>query len=136
MKSKDLAQRSFPFRGDNLNYQNMKVLFLAVLLLAISQFASAQDSTIYRFCEIHIYKKPNGKVTIGLDDGTKTYSPLGDVFIKDQTGEKMEFNSPMGCANYMSTLGWQYVESRSIYGTGVLAPLISIVFKRPASASD
>lgn len=65
-----------------------RVLFLLVVLLSNSLLAPAQDTTLYKFCEIHIYKKPNGKVTIALDNGTKTYSPLGDNFIKDQTGER------------------------------------------------
>lgn len=102
----------------------------------ISDVTFAQDTAIYEFCEIHIYKRPNGKVTIALDDGTKTYSPLGDNFIKDKTGEKMEFNSPMGCANYMSTLGWEYVETIKIEASGLVIPIVSIIFKRPAKVSD
>lgn len=90
-----------------------KVLFFLALFLP-SFLTSAQERSIpkYVYCEINgLSSNLGASVKVEIDDG-QYHDFVDDRIIKDvETGKPRKFNSMIDALNYMSELGWEFVQA-------------------------
>lgn len=106
----------------------MKTLITLLLLVSLAGTIKAQDSPRYEYCQIQLGGNANFKIWLDLGDGSK------DQAIKDFKGDPAHFNSLVTGMNYLSKLGWEYVES---YNFPVLGEnQLRFIFKRKVANND
>ena len=87
-----------------------RLLLSAFTLLAVFNL-SAQSKV---FCEIVEQSKYNKKVKIIIDFGQEREKSKNKQSIVDESGNPIQFNSKIDALNYMSTLGWEFVQAYTI----------------------
>lgn len=87
-----------------------RLLLSAFTLLAVFNL-SAQSKV---FCEIVEQSKYNKKVKIIIDFGQEREKSKNKQTIVDESGNPIQFNSKIDALNYMSTLGWEFVQAYTI----------------------
>ena len=87
-----------------------RLLLSAFTLLAVFNL-SAQSKV---FCEIVEQSKYNKKVKIIIDFGQEREKSKNKQTIVDENGNPIQFNSKIDALNYMSTLGWEFVQAYTI----------------------
>ena len=85
-----------------------KFLLTLGILLAACLAANAQNKI---YCELVEYEIPfSRKVNVQLDFGQESKF-FADTRLVDKKGEVITFNSMVDAINYMSTLGWEFVQA-------------------------
>ncbi len=85
------------------------ILLGIFMLLACS--LSAQNRV---FCEIVEQSKYNKKVKVIIDFGQEREKSKNKQTIVDESGNPIQFNSKIDALNYMSALGWEFVQAYTI----------------------
>lgn len=86
------------------------IICIIIALSIISITARAQNHV---YCDvIGVTKLMSRKVTISLDSGQQAFNK--QHIIRDENGKAMLFNSIIHAVNYMSSRGWEYVDSYSV----------------------
>ena len=89
----------------------MRRIILSALALVATLTLSAQTKV---FCEIVEQSKYNKKVKIIIDFGQEREKSKNKQTIVDESGNPIQFNSKIDALNYMSTLGWEFVQAYTI----------------------
>ena len=89
----------------------MRKSIILGLFLLLSYTLSAQTKV---FCEIVEQSKYNKKVKIIIDFGQEREKSKNKQTIVDENGNPIQFNSKIDALNYMSTLGWEFVQAYTV----------------------
>lgn len=98
----------------------MKKLILTFLLGVPLYCLAQQDSVHYKgkaqFCMMHISTRTlSSKINIVADTGQVT-GLLSDKRLRDDHGKLLEFNSEIDAVNYLTTQGWELVNTVAVHG--------------------
>ena len=89
----------------------MKRLLLSAFALLIVFNLSAQNKV---FCEIIEQHQLNKKVKIIIDFGQERKKSVNQQTLVDESGNTIQFNSKIDALNYMTTLGWEFVQAYTV----------------------
>ena len=87
-----------------------RLLLSAFTLLAVFNL-SAQSKV---FCEIVERNQFNKKVKIIIDFGQVREKSVNQQTLVDESGNTIQFNSKIDALNYMTTLGWEFVQAYTV----------------------
>lgn len=89
-----------------------KILSLLLLIYLTNVLFGEEKPQKYVYCEIQKGGPSfSSKIKILVDSGQYTKKPSKDNILKDKNGIVIEFNSMMDALNYMSDLGWEFVDT-------------------------
>ena len=93
-----------------------KVLLLLLLVMSVSFSSVAQDkkTSNYAYCEIVGTSNFSGskiKVEVDFGQDKKLWGQNITGKLLDEKGEEVKFNSMVDAMNYMSNLGWEFVQA-------------------------
>ena len=99
----------------------MKRIIIVALFIFISTSVFAQsDTTKYIYCGLTgIEKLTSTKMTVIIDIG-QNYNAFKDPRYRDASGNLMVFNSMIDALNFMTSLGWEYVDAYTIGGNAAI----------------
>lgn len=94
-----------------------------LLILTISLITICASATNYVYCElVGTGKLFSNKVNVQVDYGQETSFWKGIDYIKDENGNKRQFNSMVDAMNFFGKQGWEFVQayvittqSRNVY---------------------
>ena len=86
------------------------LLIVAFFVLAIIS-ANAQRKVYCQIVQGRTYRLLSTKCTVRIDFGQETANLFSDDRLIDENGELIEFNSMIDALNYMSKLGWEFVQA-------------------------
>ena len=85
------------------------ILLGIFMLLACSLSAHSKV-----FCEIVERNQFNKKVKIIIDFGQVREKSVNQQTLVDESGNTIQFNSKIDALNYMTTLGWEFVQAYTV----------------------
>ncbi|MDQ3141751.1 MAG: hypothetical protein M3Q56_05830 [Bacteroidota bacterium] len=114
----------------------MKFYFIFLFLISVSQaFSLSQDNTKIIFCEL-VYTEDImilGKVVVDIGEPLGAFRSKYKILV-DAKGKVLRLNSMVDAMNYMSSIGWEFVQAYVIDTNDVrflLRKTISVLEKNP-----
>ena len=89
----------------------MKRILITALFLILFCGVNAQNKV---YCEIVEPVQIGKKVKIIIDFGQEREKSRGQQVLVNEGGEVIQFNSKIDALNYMSTLGWEFVQAYTV----------------------
>ena len=86
------------------------LLIVAFFVLAIIS-ANAQRKVYCQIVQGRTYRLLSTKCTVRIDFGQETANHFSDNRLVDENGKPIVFNSMIDALNYMSKLGWDFVQA-------------------------
>lgn len=87
--------------------------FLFVIALLFATLNMNAENFIY--CElVGTAKFMSNKVRVQVDYGQETSFWKGVSYMKDENGDKIEFNSMVDAMNYFGKQGWEFVQAYTV----------------------
>lgn len=98
---------------NTLNLKNMKTLFLFFALLPFVAFAQEAEPQTYQYAEIVGQNRTfRETIHVTIDYGQEPKAFINQkLIINKSTGKAEKFNSMIDALNYMSSLGWEFVQA-------------------------
>ena len=95
-----------------------KILSFVVLILAVTCLNAQTTHTVY--CELLGAGTFGNKLKVSVDFGQKGCYKFSDNTLVDENGKDIKFNSMVDAMNYMSKLGWKFLQTYVFISTTLL----------------
>lgn len=102
----------------------MKNLLISFIFCFASVSLATAQNKVERYCKISVFDKKNGTEKIVIDFGKDQI--FSDTSMATKLGKVNAFHNSIDALNYMSSLGWEYVNTTSAVAS--YAPYYNYVY--------